>query len=336
MSDAALAPAVDPLQEQTELAERLGRLAAPDDDRRSLLAFTAVMNLVDGFRSDSGGEDDRHARTMLMRGLGGPVTAAGLTRRSAVSPPSLPPADSLFSDARFRENARKLFRARDRIVGGVATGDFPDCVAVGDIEGWCCTGTLIAPNVVVTAAHCERGGCSDRILVGTEVTDASATVISVGAAHTHPGYGGADPFHDLCVLVLESPAAVAPRALASAEMLEQASAVRIVGFGNVDEYGSAGYGRCRMVDVPVASSDPRFGADPATEFVAGAPFLDRDSCNGDSGGPAYVQADGQWWLAGATSRATASAYRRCGDGGIYTRVSALREWISGLPGVALN
>ena len=44
-----------------------------------------------------------------------------------------------------------------------------------------------------------------------------------------------------------------------------------------------------MVDVPLASNDPKYGADAETEFVAGAPFLDRDSCNGDSGGPAYVR-----------------------------------------------
>jgi secreted trypsin-like serine protease len=72
--------------------------------------------------------------------------------------------------------------------------------------------------------------------------------------------------------------------------------------------------------------------DPATEFAAGAPFLDRDSCNGDSGGPAYVQVDGEWHLAGATSRATASSLRPCGDGGIYTRIDAYEEWIRSVPG----
>jgi secreted trypsin-like serine protease len=327
--------AADPLQEQTELADRLARLVAPDDDRRSLLAFAAVMNVLDGFRSGAD-DEDRHARSLLMRGLGGPIGASSSGRHSALSPLPGPPADSVYSDAVFQANARKLFHDRHRIVGGVATGEFPDCVAVGDAQGWCCTGTLLAPRVVVTAAHCARDGCSDRVLVGSDVADPDATVLGVQAARLHPDYGGVDDFHDLCVLILEAPAGAAPRALASVADVDAAESTRVVGFGNVDEFGSAGYGRRRMVDVPMASSDPRFGADPTTEFVAGAPWLDRDSCTGDSGGPAYIEVEGEWRLAGATSRRTASAFRRCGDGGIYTNVAAFDGWIREVTGGLWN
>ncbi len=86
------------------------------------------------------------------------------------------------------------------------------------------------------------------------------------------------------------------------------------------------------MDVPLAGNAKKFGGDPRTEFVAGAPFLDKDSCNGDSGGPAYVYQRGRWLLAGATSRATRSAVRPCGDGGIYTTVDAYRDWIGGFMG----
>ena len=72
--------------------------------------------------------------------------------------------------------------------------------------------------------------------------------------------------------------------------------------------------------------------DPELEFVAGQPFLDRDSCSGDSGGPAYVAADGDWLLAGATSRATSSSVRPCGDGGIYERMHAFASWLQSIPG----
>src|SRR5687768_7681515 len=40
----------------------------------------------------------------------------------------------------------------DSIVGGSLTSDFPDCSAVGNDQRYFCSGTLIAPNVVVTAA----------------------------------------------------------------------------------------------------------------------------------------------------------------------------------------
>jgi secreted trypsin-like serine protease len=78
----------------------------------------------------------------------------------------------------------------------------------------------------------------------------------------------------------------------------------------------------------MAAPKAAFGARPSIEFVAGAPFLDRDSCKGDSGGPAYVAVKGGWAIAGATSRATRqSDVRVCGDGGIYTRLYAFSDWI---------
>jgi secreted trypsin-like serine protease len=150
----------------------------------------------------------------------------------------------------------------------------------------------------------------------------------------HPNYREPDPTHDLAVLILAEDVDVPIRRIAGAATLQAAFSVRLAGFGNTDVFSSSGYGRRRMVDVPIASNDPAFGADVDTEFVAGAPFLDRDSCNGDSGGPAYVQVGNEWQLAGATSRATASSFRPCGDGGIYTRVGSYEDWITSVPGGA--
>ena len=223
---------------------------------------------------------------------------------------------------------------RRRIVGGVPTIAYPDCVAVGSTARWCCSGTIVAPNVVVTAAHCARDGCCDRVLVGGDVTSAGAVIVGVQEAHTHPSYRSGSRFNDLCVLLLDRHLAVAPRLLAGAHTLDSAISVRLAGFGTIDERGRKGYGTCRTVDVPLASADPRFGADPATEFVAGQPFLDRDSCTGDSGGPAYVEVDGAWQLVGAVSRATAGVERTCGDGGVYTLIPAFADWIKNVPGGA--
>ena len=55
-----------------------------------------------------------------------------------------------------------------------------------------------------------------------------------------------------------------------------------------------------------------------------------DSCNGDSGGPAYILVDGGRKVAGLTSRATEGATNPCGEGGIYTRVDTQREFINGV------
>jgi secreted trypsin-like serine protease len=220
-----------------------------------------------------------------------------------------------------------------RIIGGVPTSDFPDCVAVGSANGWCCSGTVVAPNVVLTAAHCVDEGCGKRVFVGEDVAfpDAGRT-IDVRSATVHPEYRLASPFGDIAVLVLEDQVDVAPRAIAPSDVLKNLPYVRVVGYGNTNFDGTKGYGRRRQVDVPLAGTSRDYGADQDTEFVAGAPNLNRDSCRGDSGGPAYAMVAGEWLLVGATSRASGHMVRPCGDGGVYTKVSAHEKWIKAVPG----
>jgi hypothetical protein len=319
---------LDPLHEHRQAAARLASLIAGDDDRHFLVVFQALMNLVDELEGREREEAVERARGLLLRG-GSAGGQDRTVRQAAIGIAPGPPEDSLYSDPTFLANGRRMAPDGERIIGGVPTSDFPDCVAVGSETGWCCSGTLIAPNVVVTAGHCHAD-CSSRVLIGDDVgRESDAQVVAVARAERHPDYNRGK--HDLCTLILAEDAdGVEPRGIAAPDALEGASSVRIAGFGNTSVYG--GYGRRMMVDVPLAGSDPRFGADPAKEFVAGSPFLDRDSCNGDSGGPAYVQLDGGWLLAGATSRATDSRYRLCGDGGIYTRVRSYHDWITAVPG----
>ena len=151
MDDPSVNAAADPLHEQRELAERLAGLIAGDDERRSVLVFGALMNLVDD-------EAVRRVPTVPVRGAGPPRT-----RSWRPDAPSAPADDSVYGDPVFLANARRLMGARTRIVGGIPTRDYPDCVAVGGASGWCCSGTLVASNVVVTAGHCVQGGCCSRV-----------------------------------------------------------------------------------------------------------------------------------------------------------------------------
>ncbi|MEU4746948.1 serine protease, partial [Actinosynnema sp. NPDC023658] len=303
-----------------DAVENLARLVAGDDEQRFVLVYHAFANQVDGFLHGDGTDSYRLARSLLRRGVS-PLT------RSAVGAGAAPPADSIYTDPVYLANTRAVVVDRARIIGGVPTAEFPDCVAIGNADGWCCSGTLVSPNVVVTAGHCVRGGCAARVFTGKDVSfPDDGEVIAVKTALAHPDYRPPRATGDLAVLVLSRPTSVPPRSIATRDQLTGARFVRLAGYGNTDVHSSGGYGRRRMVDVPIAGDDPRYGADQATEFVAGAPFLDRDSCNGDSGGPAYVESDGRWFLVGATSRATASSLRPCGDGGIYTRVASYQDW----------
>jgi secreted trypsin-like serine protease len=318
--------AADPLQDHMDAVADLAHMIAGADEQRAMVVFHALANQVAGFVAGTGEDNFRLARTMLRRSSS-PLIRSAVRHGADVS------EDSIYSDPVYLANSRALIRDRSRIVGGVPTSDFPDCVAVGSESGWCCSGTLVAPNVVVTAAHCVEGGCAARVFVGEDVAyPADGEVIKVDTAVAHPGYGTHGAHSDIAVLILERDTDLPPRRLATADHLGGATFVRLAGYGNTDPFGSSGYGRRRMVDVPVAGNDPKYGSDPESEFVAGAPFLDRDSCNGDSGGPAYVQADGEWFLAGATSRATASSLRPCGDGGVYTRVDVYERWVRSVPG----
>ncbi len=259
-------------------------------------------------------------------------------------------SQQLLQDERYLRNARELARRTQggtRVVGGtpVPPKEFLDCVAVGNDGQWGCTGTLIAPDVIVTAGHCID--FATRVFFGSDVAK-PGRVVRTRDRHRHPDYHKGGKHHDLMVLVLDERVENIPvREIAAKAVIDKATDGRVVGFGNTDPFGSAGYGIKRQVDVPIASpscagsthgsSDAAaYGCDLGLEIVAGKPLLAKDSCTGDSGGPFYVQKDGgAWTLGGATSRATNKAENDCGDGGIYVRVEAYLSWIRQLPGVKL-
>jgi hypothetical protein len=333
-------PAEDAQERQERLvraAMEFARTLAGNDRAAFLQVFAAAFNVADTLTSVPD-QDRREAALDLLNALEASPRMIG----SPVAMRSLAPEDteSIFTDPEYIENEYQLLEnpaailpGMNRIVGGVPTTDFPDCVAVGSESRFCCTGTLVASNVVVTAGHCHEGNCRSRIFIGPDITrPTEGRMVNVATAVIHPQYGrGAH--NDLAVLILaEDVTNVQPREMASASMVDAARSFRLVGYGNTDVNSTGGFGLRRMVDVPRASNRPIFGADPGLEFVAGAPFLNKDSCNGDSGGPAYTLSNGMFRLAGATSRATRTARRPCGDGGIYVRIDQYAEWIRSIPG----
>jgi hypothetical protein len=246
-------------------------------------------------------------------------------------------------DPRYRTNIQQK-----RIWGGepVQSGVYLDTVAITGSNGLC-TGTLIAPDAVLTAAHCFCDGVKDQIYVGDSVTKPATTDKVIGgkpmidcAADVKSG--------DVAVLMLETPLLVYPRALASTSLIDTATYGRAIGFGLTANPIAEPAGIKRRVDVPVASiacngnvttasgsvaDSAYYGCAIGREIVAGAPSLNKDSCNGDSGGPLFVQStDGNLYLAASTSRATGPpGLRPCGDGGIYVRTDGpVIQWIQGL------
>ena len=108
------------------------------------------------------------------------------------------------------------------------------------------------------------------------------------------------------------------------------SSVHLVGFGAIDIQAAGNNSKLYEVSVPLTDAmcastalGCKPGAQPAGEFAAGG--ANKDSCNGDSGGPVYLDTPRGPILVGSVSRATEGATVACGQGGIYVRVDKVLE-----------
>ena len=201
-----------------------------------------------------------------------------------------------------------------------------------------CTGTLIAPRVVATAAHCllDVDASILEIVVGAarpaDADESQHYTVSSMTAHpefTMRGYPTEDPAglsdeRDIGVVVLAdevagvTPAPVLSQASFDA-VLTEGTEIVLAGFGLTADDESAGYGVLNVASSPFARRS-------AAEMLVGGPGLP-DTCNGDSGGPAYVVVNGVRHLADITSRGSWLGDGSCGNGGIYTLFGAYADFV---------
>lgn len=176
--------------------------------------------------------------------------------------------------------------------------------------GFLCSGTLIAPDVVLTAAHCtvllEPEGVTPLITNDSELS--ASTRFVTGTPITNPGYelNKAHPTHgDIGVILLDQPIVLAEYgALPEAGLLDalatergqQSQAVTFVGYGVQGRAEPSGGGR-----PPYTIDFKRYTAsgvilnlrsaltDGENVQVSTNPGQDRGGiCYGDSGGPVLL------------------------------------------------
>jgi hypothetical protein len=226
----------------------------------------------------------------------------------------------------------------DALVGGtIDDGGFPDVVMLRTIftndagltQGFGCTGTVITPVVVLTAAHCfnENGGPPGYSLSGVSVHNLNVAPptnsplwVRATSWRRHPSWDSGLAMNlDIGVLKMAAPiAGVTPtpylnRALLPNDVMKP---MKVFGYG-ITSSGGADAGTRRFVTLPLRGL--------TSQHIQLGNMSTAGICNGDSGGPSFLtEADGVRRVAGVHSWTQPGA--NCMDG-LDTRVDLYGPFI---------
>lgn len=228
------------------------------------------------------------------------------------------------------------------VIGGdnAKAGTWPDVAAIlfpsasGDEPR--CTGTLVAPTIVITAGHCYDAfdlPLPDNVLIGTSslARPGDGEKIAIKRGYAFPNAANTE---DIAVLVLARASSRTPRKIATGWArvdIANGAAISLVGFGAVNPTGNAYVEELQQASSTITdfdcstSSGCNTAAQPAGELGAGGMGI--DTCPGDSGGPLYLATSFGTFLAGVTSRSYDDASIACSEGGIYVRPDKVIAWI---------
>ena len=230
------------------------------------------------------------------------------------------------------------------IIGGSGTtvSAFPFMASVHQDGLFLCSGTVIAPRWVLTAAHCVEGS-GYAVRVGSTSRSSGGALIAVDSAIAHPDFNGSTFANDAGLLHLVSDAPVAPVTLAGSgdDNLEADGApATLVGWGDITPtLGLLAPDGMRRAQVNIVSDEFCFGETDsiaARTTVCDTGFL-QGQCNGDSGGAQLSATSGGYRQIGIISNSTILL---CGyanpllpEASAEVNAPSIRSWISAIAGV---
>jgi len=216
-----------------------------------------------------------------------------------------------------------------RILEGtnVPASTFPTVGEVGDASGTFCTGTLIAPNVVLCAAHCAAedngtqslGDTQGRFKLGGVTYSTKKVVI-------HPTYRGfageEDGQFDVSVLILSTSVPNVTPTPMYRKTPVVGTLLTLAGYGELGNGngGNGTYPNAGTIQMGTTTLERVTTSFLHWTFEQG----ESDTAPGDSGGPAFIDEGGVRYLAGITSGGTGDGFN---NSSYDTRVDAIAAWV---------
>ncbi|MBS1887304.1 MAG: serine protease [Actinobacteria bacterium] len=244
-------------------------------------------------------------------------------------------------------------KATASVIGGhnATIAQYPSLAFIEGVQataGYACTGTVVAPRVVLTAGHCVEDIESSSIVepsliaVATGVSNlqriSRPQISTVEKVLAYPGFDPTKLQGDAGLLILSAPVTAPPIPLATeaeATLYEPGNKLTVAGWGIDNQSTEHAPNQLQAATVPI--EEPALCKEGTRRFypffdpthqvcTLDAPHFKITTCHGDSGGPAIAtRADGSQVEVGVTS---------LGDGtcnpaspAVFTRVDQIQTWV---------
>lgn len=208
------------------------------------------------------------------------------------------------------------------LVGEFSSGKYPYC-----------SGALIAPNVFLTAAHCNPG--TSRVYVTFDTKFSQKSKLYAGTFYYDPQYNRAqDDTHDIAVVVLDRPINnIEPARLPRAGQLDSLKVnqkLTAVGYGGQEPLNQPGGPVIAYLDTREFSTESLDAVNPTWLRLSQNPATgDGGACYGDSGGPNFLGAGASETNIVAATTITGDALCKATNVAYRTDTPSARNFLSG-------